>query len=117
MAQHRESLAQDRRADVRLASLKKIDAVVVDRHHQPVGVSRYAHVVNVSAGGLMMISEQPIPRGSRVVVNVENPSSTHGDRQMLDLEALECLPQGDHKHRIRCRLVGGAMPARLIYSW
>ncbi len=108
---------QDRRADVRLASDRKIDAVVVDQHEQPIAVLRGAQVVNVSAGGVMMESDRPADQGARIVVNLDSVGALGQRGRRFQLEALECVPARGQKHQIRCKLIDGAIPARLIYNW
>ena len=106
----------ERRADVRLASGKKVDAAVVDQHEQPIALLRNAEVVNVSAGGMMIVSDTPAAPGSRMVINTQSNASLNR-KQRLSLESLECAPQNDQQHRIRCKLVQGHIPAKLIYNW
>lgn len=109
--------AQDRRHDLRLAGAGSVDAVVVDRHGQPVRVLEEARVVNVSAGGLALRTHAPVSPGSRVVVTVDGARPTHAGDRRIRLEALDpCVETGDH-YLVRCRLVEGRMPARLIYRW
>ena len=117
MAGDHRALTPDRRADVRLASYKKIDAVRVDRHEQPVSVLRQAEVVNVSAGGVMLIGDQPVHQGARIVVNLNEAGSFRRGGRWFSLESLDCEPRGDQKYQIRCKVVQGAVPAELIYRW
>lgn len=117
MVDHKSDGIGNRRSDVRLASHKKIDAVVVDRYEQPIGVFQDAEIVNVSAGGMMMVTDRPADVGARILVNLDDAKAVHHGSQRFGLEALSCSPCQGHKHEIRCKLVAGAMPARLIYSW
>lgn len=103
---------KDRREDIRLASYETVDAAVMDRHDQPVGVLRDAVVVNVSAGGLMLVSDASAEAGTRLEMRLDGARGTR-----IGLEAISSSPVGEKGHRICCKLVDGNMPARLIYNW
>jgi hypothetical protein len=107
----------ERRADVRLASGKKVEAAVVDQYEQPIALLRNAEVVNVSAGGMLLVSDTPAEPGTRMIINTQSTSNTAPSKQRLSLESLECAPPNDQQHRIRCKLVQGHIPAKLIYNW
>ena len=121
--------SEDRRQDVRLASRKAVEAVLVDRYDQPIEVLPGAQVLNVSARGLAILSDQPTDVGSqlKVIVNPpdapDTPDVPHAsplashDAAPIRVEALDCRPYRDHHYKIRCRLVSGMMPAALIYGW
>lgn len=109
---------QERRSDVRLASGKKIEAAVVDQFEQPIALLRNAEVVNVSAGGMLLVADTPAEPGTRMVINTQSTSTaTPTRKQQLSLEALACAPQKNQQHHIHCRLVKGHIPAKFIYNW
>lgn len=107
----------NRRHDVRLASRKPVDAVIEDQHGQPIDVLKGAEVLNVSAGGLAMISDQPAVVGSQLKVIVDLAATQAQDDPPIRVSTLDCQPMRDHRYKIRCRLISGMMPARLIYGW
>lgn len=108
---------QNRRADVRLASGRKIDAVVLDQHAQPVILLRDTEATNVSAGGLMMLSEDSVELGTRVEVRVVAKGTNQAKARRFTVRTIACSPHGEQKHRIHCQVVQGAVPADLIYGW
>lgn len=118
MIQAQAQAIVERRADVRLASDKTIEAVVLDQHSQPIVVLRHVEVINVSAGGLLILSPTPVAMGVRLAVKLGDRSTRPALCQELSLIVLECTPsKDDRQYRIRCQLVQGSMPAELIYNW
>ncbi len=107
----------ERRTDVRLASDKAVDVAIVDQYDQPVAVLGDAKAINVSAGGMMLLSQTPAHAGARLRVGLPTADQGRGMAQAFNLEALACHPQHDHQHTIHCKLVTGRIPARLIYNW
>ena len=107
----------DRRESPRLAAEGKLHAAVLDDNNQPLIVLRDVEVLNVSAGGLALLT-------STCVVPAVVVSAVVGDRALADeqhrrvtLEVLECVPQPDQRYCVRCRLLEGRMPAELLYDW
>ncbi len=117
MSKVKNGSEEDRRADVRLASYKKIEAAVVDDHGQPIVVLRDAEVINVSAGGLLLVSDTPAEPGTRMTVKSGAGRSSDDGGAEIDLVSLECKPWREDQHRIRCKLADGHMPAQFIYGW
>lgn len=108
---------QERRRDVRLAGGPKVDAILVDDNQYPVGVLRDAQVLNISAGGMAMISPIPTDRGVRIQVVWGQGRGPLTQREQVGVEVLDCSAWGGEQYKIRCRLVTGRMPAELIYGW
>jgi len=118
MADKKCGTDEERRADVRLASGKKVDAVVVDRHGQPITLLREAEVLNISGGGLSLVSTDPVDAGDHVNINL--PETSKLQRRVIGaikLGVLSCLPCDGNKHKIRCKLIDGGIPTNLIYGW
>ncbi len=105
----------DRRDAVRLAGGSAVDATVLDEHGQPVRILEDARVLDLGAGGIALTTTTPTEAGRRVQVTVDSAS---GDGKMqLEFESLECLDYAGGRHKLRCRLIEGQMPARLIHGW
>ena len=117
MTNDQNSFENDRRADVRLASGKNVDAVVLDRHAQPITLLRESNVDNVSAGGLSLVSNDSVEPGAHVQVTLADNRTDREGRRSLGLQAVACTAYGDRKHKIRFKLVAGSMPASLLYHW
>ena len=114
---HASAAITERRSCVRLAGGGKIDAVLTDQFDQPIDVLRDAEVVNVSAGGLALISQSPAPVGARMKVILVDGDSSQRPKARCRVAALDCHELDDHRHKIRCQLVEGRIPAELIYGW
>ena len=113
----REQIETDRRTSVRLASHQRVEAAVLDHHNQPISVLRDAEVVNVSAGGLMFLSDTPTQPGTKIVINLAGKYGSTVGEHRFSLTTLECTPSNEGRHKIRCELAEGAVPARFIYNW
>ncbi|MBI1335518.1 MAG: hypothetical protein GC164_00995 [Phycisphaera sp.] len=109
--------ATDRRTDLRLAGRGTIEAVVEDPMGNPVQALEDTRVLNVSAGGMAVVTSTPMMAGLRVRVRPMRRSLAHIEPDWVKLEALECVTRGPDRHRLRLRLVEGAMPAQLVYDW
>jgi hypothetical protein len=108
---------EDRRQDVRLAGAGAVDAVVVDRFDQPIRVLEGAQVENVSAGGMALRTYAPLTPGSHVVVTVGDARPGRPGDRRVKLEALGRQTLSNAGYVVRCRLIQGRMPARLIHRW
>jgi len=117
MIDQRDNESVNRRSDVRLASNKTISVTIVDRYEQPIAVLPSAEVANVSAGGMMLVSDTPAPCGARIKVTLDQSKEMTGSGNQFYLEALRCSPGRDDHHQINCKLVQGNIPAKLIYGW
>lgn len=107
----------NRRRDVRLAGGPTVDAVIVDDHQYPVEVLRQSQVLNVSAGGLALISKRPANPGTQVNIVYGDTHSSLSSPEQLRLEVLDCSSWLDNQYRVRCKRVAGLIPAELIYGW
>ena len=105
-----EVSTKERRAAVRLAATGRVNAVVLDESNQVQQVLEDVRAINVSAGGLALKTRSTAPQGARVRVTVDNSPS-------FVVEALEQLPLRDGSSKIRCRLLEGRVPARLMHGW
>ena len=117
MADQQNNEHVNRRSDVRLASDKTISVTIVDRYEQPIAVLPSAAVANVSAGGMMLVSDTPAPCGARIKVTLDQSKEMTGPGDRFYLEAIQCSPGRDNHHQINCKLVQGNIPAKLIYGW
>ncbi|MCC7144916.1 MAG: PilZ domain-containing protein [Phycisphaeraceae bacterium] len=111
------SKLEERRQDVRLAGNGPVQAVVVDCYSQPLRVLQDAQTVNVSAGGLALLTSTPASPGERVVVTLEGARLSQPGAQRVVLEALAVRRLLAGQTMVNCRLVEGRMPAKLIYGW
>ena len=110
----------DRRRSVRLAgTTRPVEAVVVDLHDQPVELLARVQLLNVSAGGLAMLSDQPIRAGSHIKIMINGESSARDEESFVNVEAIDChdWPSQPGRYKTRCRRLTGAIPAELIYGW
>ena len=117
MADQRVNKEANRRSDVRLASNKTVSVTIVDRYEQPIAVLPSAEIANVSAGGMMLVSDTPAPCGARMKVTLDQSKEMGESDQRFYLEALRCSPGRDSHHQINCKLVQGNIPAKLIHGW
>ena len=108
---------EERRNDVRLAGRGPVEVVRVDDAEQPVEVLRDAAVLNVSAGGVALVSKTPVGVGSRLRLHATPSAVAQLPSPKVQFEALECSDYGGAMHKIRCRLTEGRVPAGLIYGW
>lgn len=117
MADQQVNEQVNRRSDVRLASNKTICVTIVDRYEQPIAVLPRAEVANVSAGGVMLVSDTPAPCGARMKVTLDQSKEMTGAGHRFYLEAIKCSSGRDNHHQINCKLVQGNIPAKLIHGW
>lgn len=108
---------RERRRDLRLASTAAVEAVVLDRFNHPVEVLRQTELLNVSASGLALVTLTPTDPGVRMAIQVNERDEGHPQGRRIYLETLECSAWLDGRHKVRCRLLEGRMPARFIYKW
>lgn len=107
----------ERRTEIRLAGGGPMQAVVLDDHRQPVKLIQEAQVINVSAGGLAMMTSTPVSRGALIQAAADSTTDGRGGKTSMILQVLECLPVAIGRQKLRAKLVEGRMPARLIYHW
>jgi len=107
----------NRRQDVRLAAAGSIQVAVLDQHHQPVQVLHDAQALNVSANGLALTTATPANPGSRLTIHLADPNNQDLPTKPFELQALHCSQYHGDRHKIRCRLTKGHIPAKLIYNW
>jgi len=108
---------QERRHDVRLAAAGSIQAAVLDKHHQPIQVLHDAQVLNVSANELAITTTTPAKPGSRLTIRLADLHNQDVPPKAFELETLHCSPWHGGRHKIRCQLIKGHIPAKLIYNW
>ncbi len=111
MDQAREK-PSNRRRDIRLAGGGQVDAVVLDELGYPTAMLDSAKVLNVSAGGIAIASKSKANAGEKIRVKVDAPATP-----AIVVKALDCSDLAGDRHRIRCQLVEGRMPGRMIHGW
>lgn len=107
----------NQRRNPRLAAEGQVRATVVDDHDQPIIVLRDVEVVNVSAGGMAFITHTAVTPSAVVNAFVGDDTDRQFYPQRIRLEVLDCAPHDHRRYRVRCRLLEGSMPARLIADW
>ncbi len=107
----------DQRRAPRFAAEGPVRATVMDDHDQPLIVLRDIEVVNVSAGGLAFTTPTAVTPSAVVSAFIGDDADSHQSPQRIRLEVLDCAPLGHRRFRVRCRLIEGSMPARLIADW
>ena len=117
MRSKKNLLTEDQRKTPRLAADGPVRATVVDDHDQPLIVLRNVEVVNVSAGGLAFTTPTAVTPSSVVNAFIGDETDQQFYPQRIRLEVLDCAPHDHRRYRVRCRLIEGSMPARLIADW
>ncbi len=107
----------NRRRYIRLAGEGALHAAVVDDNGQPLIVLREVEIINVSAGGLCVLTPTSVAPASHVSAIVGQERNAEAEHRKIRLECLECTQQHDKRYRVRFRLLEGAMPAQVIYQW
>lgn len=112
-----ESSKLDRRREPRMAAEGRLHATVVDAQRRPVVVLHDVWVVNVSAGGVALSSSVDVRPSTVISAIVGDRFAPDVSSRRLLLEVLDCTLQPDGRYRVRCRVLEGRVPARLLYNW
>lgn len=108
---------EDRRQDYRLASGAAVEAVVVDQADRPITLLREPQVLNISAGGLAMITDTEVPMGADIRIIVKQPRTITPDNASFVARVLHTRRSADGTQQLNCQLTRGRVPASLIYKW